>query len=126
MTRRDPRRRNPDATKFALDQRSTANEFATTVWNMVRNRGVCGEKFRREYTIQPYTVDFCCVSLKLVVEVDGEHHFTEEGIERDRKRDAFLRALGYEVLRIPGYAVLRDPGQVRDQIVAAIKQRRDG
>ena len=36
------------------------------------------EKFRREYPIPPYTADFCCVALKLIVELDGEHHQAEE------------------------------------------------
>ena len=92
---------------------------------MVRNRGVCGEKFRREYTIEPYTVDFCCVSLKLIIEVDGDHHFSEKGIARDGNRDEFLSALGYEVLHVPGYDVLSEPGKVREQIVAAIERRRN-
>ncbi len=69
-------------------------------------------------------MDFCCVSLKLVVEVDGGHHFTQDGMKYDRERDKFLRTLGYEVLRIPGYEVLREPDKTRERIVAAIEQRR--
>jgi very-short-patch-repair endonuclease len=59
--------------------------------------------------IAPYTVDFCCVALKLIVEVDGEHHFTNEGMtrDRDRVRDRYLTELGYQVLRIPGYQVVQ-------------------
>jgi len=87
---------------------------------MLRNRRCCGEKFRREYSIAPYTVDFCCIALKLVVEVDGEHHFTDIGIASDRSRDQYLRQLGYTVLRIPGYQVLREPESVRNQVTKAI------
>lgn len=90
---------------------------------MVRNRGCHGEKFRREYSIGPYTVDFCCVALKLILEIDGEHHFTEEGLAHDRRRDAYLAELGYQVLRIPGYDVLRAPDDVHERIITAIKRR---
>ena len=85
----------------------------------------CGEKFRREHVIEPFTVDLCCVALKLIVEVDGEHHFTDEGLSRDRTRDRYLVELGYEVLRIRGYDVAQDPESVRARIVAAIAGRRD-
>ena len=118
------RRRDPEATRFARTQRSTSNEFAETVWQMLRNRRCCDEKFRREHGIAPYTVDFCCVSLKLIVEVDGQEHFSEAGVERDRIRDQFLQDLGYEVLRIAGYDVLRDPQSVLQRLRSAVENRR--
>ncbi len=121
MVKRQTRKRNPEATEFARNQRKTANEFANDVWQMVRNRRCCGVKFRREFRIAPYTVDFCCVELKLIVEVDGKSHFTDAGIAADRARDEYLRGLGYEVLRIPGFDVLKEPALVRERIVEAIR-----
>ena len=115
--------RNPDAIAFARDQRVRANEFAQTVWQIVRNRSCRNQKFRREYPIPPYTADFCCVALKLIVEVDGEHHDTEEGREHDEVRDRYLTERGYTLLRIPGYQVLRDPAGARSLIENAIDQR---
>ncbi|MCC9600028.1 endonuclease domain-containing protein [Stieleria sp. JC731] len=115
--------RRPGAISFARDQRARANELANDVWQMVRGRRCCGEKFRREYPIGPYCVDFCCVALKLVVEVDGEEHFTDEGRVHDRKRDRYLRELGFEIVRFEGYQVLNEPRMVRDCIVAAIRKR---
>ena len=115
--------RDPDAIAFARDQRGRANEFAQAVWQIVRNRQCRGRKFRREYPIPPHTADFCCVALKLIVEVDGAHHLTEEGRERDERRDQYLAERGYALLRIPGYQVLRDPAGVRCLIENAIDQR---
>ncbi len=117
-------RRSPEAIAFARNQRATANEFAQDVWQMVRGRRCRNQKFRREYPIPPYTADFCCVELKLVIEVDGEHHFTEEGKRNDARRDRFLEELGYRVLRIPGYDVIREPGSVLEQIEKAIDDRK--
>ena len=99
--------RTPEAIKFARDQRTTANEFAQTVWQWIRNRQICGQKFRREFPLPPYTADFCCVEIKLVLEIDGKDHLTAEGKERDRVRDEALARQGFLVLRIPGYDVLR-------------------
>ena len=92
MNRRS--RRDPDAIAFARNQRATANEFAQEVWQMVCNRRCRSQKFRREYPIPPYTVDFCCLALKLIIEIDGEHHQTDEGRQHDQHRDHYLAELG--------------------------------
>ena len=87
---------------------------------MLRNRRCRNQKFRREHPIAPYTVDFCCVNLKLIVEVDGKQHQTDEGRQYDQRRDLFLADQGYRVVRIPGYEVVRHPTAVRHQIEQAI------
>ena len=93
------------------------------MWQWVRNRQICKQKFRREYPIPPYTADFCCVELKLILEVDGADHLTEDGRQRDRVRDEFLNNQGYRVVRIPGYEVLREPGACRERIGEQVQQR---
>ncbi len=115
--------RDPDAIAFARDQRQQANEFANLVWEMVRNRRCRAQKFRREYPIPPYTADFCCVALKLIIEIDGEDHYTETGRKRDQCRDHFLAERGYRVLRIPGFQLLHDPTAVRLAIESEVDQR---
>ena len=90
---------------------------------MVRNRRCRGQKFRREYPIPPYTADFCCVALRLIIEVDGEPHQTDEGRQHDLHRDQYLAEKGYEVVRIPGYQVLKDAVGVKHRIEQAIDQR---
>ena len=56
-------------------------------------------RFRRQVPVGPYIADFCCQRARLVVELDGTQHFTEEAQEYDRRRTAFLEAEGYRVLR---------------------------
>ncbi|MEZ6129764.1 MAG: DUF559 domain-containing protein [Planctomycetaceae bacterium] len=124
MTERRKNARAPEAIEFARSQRRNQNDFAATVWQMLKNRRCRGMKFRREHPLPPYTADFCCLELKLIVEVDGRHHETDAGQAHDRKRDEFLREHGYEVLRIPGYMALRDPAQVLHDIETKIDQLR--
>jgi very-short-patch-repair endonuclease len=90
---------------------------------MVRGSRIRGQKFRREHPIGPYTVDFVCLALKLIVEVDGKDHLTEEGRQRDRQRDRFLEQQGFEILRINGYQVTQDARAVRQQIEDALENR---
>ena len=107
---------------FARDQRQMAHEFAATVWQWLRNRQIERRKFRREHPIPPYTVDFCCVEERLVIEVDGEPHLTESAQRYDRDRDRFLNQLGYKVLRIPGYEVIREDGQALKKIREFVRE----
>jgi very-short-patch-repair endonuclease len=104
------RARSPEAIEFARTERATANEFANTVWQWVRNRRIANQKLRREYPIPPYTADFCCVELKLILEIDGADHFTADRQQRDLVRDDFLASQGYRMVRIAGYDVLGEPG----------------
>jgi very-short-patch-repair endonuclease len=110
--------------EFAKTQREFSNEFADKVWYWLRNRKIHDAKFRREYPIPPYTADFCCVELKLIIEVDGSDHLSEAGLKRDRKRDQFLAGQGFTVLRIPGYEVLREDERAKKKIEGFVEEVR--
>ena len=111
---------------FAKSQRRMASDYVLIVWQWLRNRQVLGQKFRREHPVPPYTVDFFCVELGLVIEIDGQPHLSPEGIAHDRVRDRFLKSLGYEILRISGYEILRDSQTVRNGIAGFVKVALDG
>jgi very-short-patch-repair endonuclease len=114
---------DPERIEFARDQRKQSNEFANSVWQMLRGWRMRGQKFRREHPIPPYTVDFVCLGLKLIVEVDGKNHYTKDGVLADDRRDRFLRGEGFEVLRISGYQVTQQSLDVRGLIEDAIDRR---
>lgn len=118
-------KRDPERTEFARAQRRQANEFSHDVWQMVRAGRMLGEKFRREYPLGPYTLDFVSVDLKLNIEIDGKDHLTEEGKEHDLLRDAYLQRLGYTILRINGFRVTQDPLGVRNEIEAIVLRLRE-
>ncbi len=68
-------------------------------WSEVRNRKLGGYKFKRQFPIGHYIVDFVCAEHKLIVELDGPFHASRA--EYDAARDAFLEAQGFRVLRFP-------------------------
>ncbi len=115
--------RDPQRVAFAREQRKRANEFAQHVWQMVRASHMRSLKIRREHPIGPYTVDFVCLAIKFILEVDGKDHFTEAGVRRDRERDEYLRREGYEVFRLEGYQVTQDPFEARKRIEQAVIAR---
>jgi len=62
--------------------------------------------FLRQKPIDNYIVDFFCSKLKLVIEIDGETHITEEDKKYDKKRTMILEKYGLKVLRFWNYDVL--------------------
>ncbi|MDK2768236.1 endonuclease domain-containing protein [Sphingomonas sp.] len=104
---------------------STARKLRRTMtlpevllWQELRGNRT-GFKFRRQHPIGPYVADFCCLSAKLIVEIDGEAHGGETGQERDRRRDKFLNDNGYGVMRVRAVDVL---GSI-EAVIAAIASR---
>ncbi|MFS8904726.1 DUF559 domain-containing protein [Synechococcus sp. H60.4] len=76
------------------------------LWAVLRNDQT-GFTFRRQHPIGRYIADFYSRDAQLVVEVDGAlAHSSEEALAHDQARDAYLRGLGLEVLRIPAREVL--------------------
>ena len=66
------------------------------LWRLLRDRRFGGIKFRRQMPIGPFIADFACPAHRLVIELDGSHHAESAS---DRRRDAFLKANGWRVLR---------------------------
>jgi very-short-patch-repair endonuclease len=73
-----------------------------------------GLRFRRQYPIGRYVVDFVCLDGRLVIELDGGQH--AEAIEKDERRSAELRALGFTVVRFWDNDVLERTEQVVETI----------
>jgi very-short-patch-repair endonuclease len=93
------------------------------VWIRIRRRQLDGWKFRRQHPIGSYVVDFCCPAARLVVEVDGLHHDSDRQWAYDVRRQAWLEAEGYRVLRFRVETVDEDVTVVTDTILAALDER---
>jgi very-short-patch-repair endonuclease len=95
----------------------------TILWRALRGSRFSGLKFRRQVPVGKYVADFLSVEHRLIVELDGRPHDTEEAIAHDMKRDAFLRANGYRVLRFPNDLIIGGCDLALDQIQTAIMRR---
>ena len=80
-------------------------------------------RFQRQKPIGNYIADFYCHSARLVVEVDGWRHFTEEGESHDSRRTACLESLGLRVVRFRGEAVRDNVDGVGRWLVALAEER---
>ena len=71
------------------------------LWSELKEfRRLYGLHVRKQAPIGPYIVDFVIQSKSLVIEVDGEHHVMPDRMVRDARRDDWLQAKGYRVLRL--------------------------
>ena len=77
------------------------------LWRELRRRSE-GFKFRKQFPQGPYVLDFACLEVRLAIEVDGEAHDRGDRPNRDERRDAYLRELGFTVTRIPAREVLKN------------------
>ncbi len=80
-------------------------------------------KFRvlRQRPIAYFIVDFYCAALKLVIEVDGDSHFTDDGKAYDAKRTEILQGYDLKVIRFTNDEVLHDFETVCDRIAHEIR-----
>jgi len=85
--------------------RNNMTEAEMVLWEELRNKKL-GYKFRRQFGIQAFIVDFCCPNIKLVIEVDGDIHLKKEILEKDNKKEQFLAGKGFKVLRYKNEDVL--------------------
>jgi very-short-patch-repair endonuclease len=99
----------PESRQKARSLRKSLTKGEVLLWLELRTLKINGLHFRKQAPIGPYIVDFVCHSAKLVVEVDGDLHETEAGKRHDANRDAYLRSLGYEVVRFDSPDVLANP-----------------
>lgn len=76
-------------------------------------------KLQMQVPVARYRLDFL-VDKRLIVEVDGAaYHSSPEAVERDAKRDEFMKGEGFEVLRIPAKITLYDPQEAISRVRTA-------
>jgi len=86
---------------MSLKQRKYLRQNSTnpekTIWQKLRNRQIGGFKFKRQYNIGKFIVDFYCDEIKLIIEIDGDIHAYQK--EEDKKRQLFLENRGLRIIR---------------------------
>jgi very-short-patch-repair endonuclease len=90
----------------AMELRNNMTDAERHLWTRIRMNQLKGRRFYRQKPIGDYIVDFFCPGAKLVIEVDGGQHYSDETAEYDRIRDEYLRSLGLRVLRFANTDVL--------------------
>jgi len=86
-------------------------------WQSVRNRQIAGAKFRRQWPIDQFIVDFVCLEAKLIVEIDGGQHADNL---QDLRRTKILTGTGFRVIRFWNHDVLQNKAGVLEALMSAL------
>ncbi len=115
------KRSSPTVMHQAGELRREMTPAEKTLWAALRRNQLCGVSFRRSHAIGRYVADFCSPRNKLVIELDGEPHRSQQAA--DAERTEYLEAQGYTVIRFWNSQVIEDLSGVLDVIQRTIKSR---
>ena len=96
---------------FARENRNNQTNAEKSLWQQLRG-ATLGVKFKRQHIIYDFIADFVCLEKRLIIEVDGAYHFTDNQMESDAYRTEELERFGFRVLRFTNEEVINDIGKV--------------
>ena len=100
--------------------RNNATSVESILWKALKGKQVDGLKFRRQFGVGPYILDFYCPEIRLGIELDGEVHKSAEAHEYDEIRSTFMKKNRIGILRFDNDVVTKN----MDAIIEAIKKAR--
>ncbi len=109
---------NPKLTKRSQELRRNMTEPEKRIWfHILQHLDRSGIRVRKQYLIQNFIVDFYIASRKLVIEIDGESHFTETGAIQDTSRTKVLEWEGITVIRFTNNQIMKEIDGVKIEIL---------
>lgn len=107
--------------QYARDMRSNPTHAEKQMWDLLREFSRDGFKFRRQVPFDNYILDFACHSARVIIEVDGHTHTSDDEVTYDKRRQHFLESRGYTVMRFWNDDVLNSPTFVYSEIEEFLK-----
>ncbi|MDB9316501.1 endonuclease domain-containing protein [Nodularia spumigena] len=94
------------------------------IWDNIRDRQLENCKFRRQYSVDRFVIDFYSAELKLAIEIDGDSHFQNGAAEYDQARQEFMESVGIKFIRFTNNDVYGNLSGVLESIVQYIRDLR--
>jgi very-short-patch-repair endonuclease len=101
--------------------RKNSTDAERLLWSELRNHRLNGNSFRRQVPIGSFIADFMCHAARLVIELDGGQHFSDDQELAHAARTAVIQGKGFRVLRFSNLDVMTNRAGVLETIVAAIE-----
>lgn len=103
--------------------RSNMPKAELFLWSKLKSKGLDGYKFRRQYSVAKFVIDFYCPILKLAIEVDGDSHFSEGSEVWDKARQDFIESFGISFLRFTNKEIYENLDEVLAKIDDCMQKR---
>lgn len=113
----------PQLKTKARSLRSNLTDAERGLWSRLRGKQILGVQFYRQKPIGNYIVDFYAAAVRLVIEIDGSHHFDAVQSRYDNQRSKFLEQQGLMVLRFDDRQVLTQMDSVIEEIFRIVSER---
>ena len=104
--------------------RTNMTKAEAIVWQKLRCRQLENCKFRNQYSVERFVLDFYSPELKLAIEIDGESHFQEGVAQYDEERQVFIESAGIKFLRFTNQDVYKNINGVLETIADKIRELR--
>ncbi len=116
----------PDQKSKRRQLRNSMPNAEVILWSRLKGHQLLGCKFRRQYGVGAFVIDFYSPEIKLGIELDGDTHFQEGRREYDRRRQAFIESFGIRIVRFLNVDIYDNLDGVLEAIVREIHERRAG
>ena len=114
------RKHNKSIVPFARELRKNMTKEERHLWyDFLRTYPV---RFSRQKVLGRYIADFYCAEKKIVIELDGSEHYSEQGKQYDEERTAYLKEYGLTVIRVLNSEVFGNFRGVCEYIDDIVKQ----
>jgi very-short-patch-repair endonuclease len=111
-------RNQPSNKRSRQTLRNSLTAAEAVLWNCLKQQQLSGKKFRRQAGVGRYIVDFLCPECGLVIELDGDAHFSPNADQFDDPRTKYLEKQGLRVIRFENNEIAEDLNGVLETIRA--------
>ena len=105
--------------KYLRNNPTTTEKF---LWQFLKRKRLAGYKFRRQYSVDNYIVDFYCPKVKLAIEIDGSSHDYQDRKVYDYKRQKYIESFGITFIRFKSDEVFYNVDCVLSKIMIILKK----
>ena len=105
--------------------RKNMPEPEVILWSKLKGKNLNGFKFRRQYSVDKFVIDFYCPKLKLAIEVDGDSHYSDNAEVRDRERQYIIESFGISFLRFTNKEIYENIDGVMVRIIQNVEKLND-
>ncbi|MCX6793007.1 MAG: endonuclease domain-containing protein [Candidatus Falkowbacteria bacterium] len=100
---------------LAREFRNNPTQAENKLWRLINRDKIFGYRFRRQYVMAGYILDFYCPALKLGIEVDGKIHDLRDNINYDIKREHIIKLYNIDIIRLTNK-------EIEDDILSVLKK----
>jgi very-short-patch-repair endonuclease len=105
--------------------RRSLSKAEAVIWLHLSRKQMNGFKFRRQYSVNQYVIDFYCPELKLAIEIDGDSHYGYLSEKYDNERQKYIESFGIHFMRFTNDTVCNNIDGVLQMIYECTMKSKD-